>query len=76
MRKDPTKYVFIGVDTHKEDHAACITSCWYQVLGTGKVVNDPAFFRKFLGEVTKTIPKGLVPAFGLEDTEGLGRPLA
>jgi len=76
MQESLTKYVFIGVDTHKEDHAACITNCWHEVLGTFRVENDPAFFGKFLDEVTKTVPKGLTPAFGLEDTDGLGRALA
>ena len=38
--------------------------------------NDPALFGKFLDEVIKTVPPGLTPAFGLEDTKGLGRPLA
>lgn len=76
MQESLTKYVFIGVDTHKEDHTACITNCWHQILGTFRVENDPAFFGKFLDEVTKTVPKGLTPAFGLEDTDGLGRPLA
>jgi len=64
------------VDTHKEDHTACITNCWHQILGTFRVENDLAFFGKFLEKVTKAIPKRLIPAFGLEDTEGLGRPLA
>jgi len=76
MEKSLTKYVFIGVDTHKEDHTACITNCWHEILGTHRLANDSTSLGKFLGEVTKTIPKGLVPAFGLEDTEGLGRPLA
>jgi len=76
MQESLTKYVFIGVDTHKEDHAACITNCWHEVLGTCRIVNNPALFHNFLDEVTKTTPKGFTPVFGLEDTGGLGRPLA
>ena len=76
MEKSLAKYVFVGVDTHKEDHTACITNPWHKILGTCRVTNDSAFFGKFLDEVTNTIPKGLIPAFGLEDTDGLGRPLA
>jgi len=76
MEKSLAKYVFVGVDTHKEDHTACTTNPWHKILGTCRVTNDSAFFGKFLDEVTNTIPKGLIPAFGLEDTDGLGRPLA
>lgn len=76
MEKSLAKYVFIGVDTHKEDHTACVTDCWHGVLETCRVANDPVFFAKFLEDVANTIPKGLIPIFGLEDTEGLGRPLA
>jgi len=76
MQNHLTKYAFVGVDTHKEDHAACVTDCWHKVLGICRVANDPMLFAKFLGEVTKTIPQGLTSIFGLEDTEGLGRPLA
>jgi len=76
MQKSLTRYAFIGVDTHKEEHNTCITNCWHEILGTCRVENDPAFFGNFLEEITSTIPKGLIPVFGLEDTNGLGRPLA
>jgi len=39
--------------------------------GDLKVANNPVFFGKFLDEVTRTISKGLIPVFGLEDTKGL-----
>jgi len=48
MKNSPAKYIFVRVDTHKEDHTACITNCWHEVLGTYKVANDLAFFGKFL----------------------------
>lgn len=76
MEKSLAKYVFVGVDTHKEDLTAYITDPWHEILGTCRVTNDPAFLGKFLNEVKKNIPKGFIPAFGLEDTDGLGRPLA
>ena len=76
MQESLTKYAFVGVDTHKEDHTACITNCWHQILGTYRVENNPKAFSKFLSEVMNTIPKGSTPVFGLEDTDGLGRPLA
>jgi len=76
MQESLTKYAFVGVDTHKEDHVVCITNCWHQILGTFRVENNPKAFSKFLSEVMNTIPKGHTPVFGLEDTDGLGRPLA
>jgi len=72
MQDHLAKYAFVEVDTHKEEHSACIANCWHKVLGTCRIENDPAFFENFLEKVTSTIPKGLIPVFGLGDTDDLG----
>jgi len=70
------KHVFVGVDTHKNQHTEVVFDCWHKTLGTIKTPNNPAYFPTFLEQVVAITPEGLTPLFGLEDTGGLGRTLA
>ena len=69
-------YVFVGVDTHKNQHTACVLSCFHQKLGLTQTPNNPANFESFIKDINsfKSPDKKLV--FGLEDTQGLGHSLA
>jgi len=69
-------YVFVGVDTHKNQHTACVLSCFHQKLGLTQTSNNPANFESFIKDINsfKSPDKKLV--FGLEDTQGLGHSLA
>jgi len=69
-------YVFVGVDTHKNQHTACVLSCFHQKMGSTQTPNNPANFESFIQDINsiKTPDKKL--AFGLEDTQGLGHSLS
>lgn len=73
---DRQKYVYIGVDLHKEKHVAVISDCWTTKIATIEFENKPAAFPEMINEVKKATKKGLTPVFGLEDTGGYGRSLA
>ncbi len=70
-----TKYVYIGVDLHKETHTAVVIDCWNEILAEIQIENKPSAFQKLIDEVNKHA-NGLTPVFGLEDVGGFGRSLA
>jgi len=69
-------HVFVGVDTHKNQHTACVLNCFHQKMGLTQTPNNPANFESFIQNINsfKSPDKKLV--FGLEDTQGLGHSLA
>lgn len=69
-------YVFVGVDTHKNQHTACVLSCFHQNLGLTQTPNNPAYYESFIQNINsfKSPDKKLI--FGLEDTQGLGHSLS
>ncbi|SDH60096.1 IS110 family transposase [Halanaerobium congolense] len=69
-------HVFVGVDTHKNQHTACVLSCVHQKIASIETPNNPAKFKKFIQEIraVKSPDKNLL--FGLEDTQGLGYSLS
>jgi len=69
-------HVFVGVDTHKNQHTACVLSCVHQKIDSIETPNNPAKFKKFIQEIrsVKSPDKNLL--FGLEDTQGLGHSLS
>lgn len=69
-------YVFIGVDVHKEQHTAVVMNCWTEILGDFTFTSKISEYPKVIKEITKVIPEGLTPIFGLEDVGGNGRSLA
>ncbi|MCK8826117.1 IS110 family transposase [Fuchsiella alkaliacetigena] len=69
-------FLFIGVDTHKNQHTAAIISCFHQKLGAVQTPNNPANFDEFIKELEVFITDQETLVFGLEDTQGLGRSLA
>lgn len=71
------KILFVGMDIHKDSHAACLTNCFGQELMSLEISNSKNDFIKLLTEVKKQADKRqLKPVFGLEDSHGLGYRLA
>ncbi|MCO1604053.1 IS110 family transposase [Desulfosporosinus nitroreducens] len=70
------KYVYVGLDLHKNTNTAVIINCWNERLDEITFENRQHAFNDFLKKVRKHAKNGLVPMFGLEDTGGYGRSLA
>ncbi len=69
-------YLFVGVDTHKEEHTASAVNFFHQELKSITISNNPANFDEFIAELEDASSNGETLVFGLEDTQGLGRNLA
>lgn len=69
------KYVYVGIDSHKDTHCAVMLDCFYEKVGEITFSNAPSEFEGFLKEVQKLRLKGTKPAFGLEDISAHGRGL-
>lgn len=77
MNQKLKELAFVGVDTHKDEHTACMTNCFAQPLEVFTVENRPNRIEKLLKEIDKTAKShDLRPVFGLEDVMGLGQHLA
>lgn len=70
------KYIYVGIDIHKDMHVAVIINCWNEKLGEITFENKPSAFKNFVEQVKNYCQDGLIPAFGLEDVGGNGRALA
>jgi len=73
---DYQNYLFVGVDTHKNQHTAVVINCFHQSLGYAQTDNNPDFFRDFINNLNSLSHNNETLVFGLEDTQGLGRSLA
>lgn len=73
---DYQNHLFVGVDTHKNQHTAVIINCFHQKLGTVKTPNNPSQFDDFIADLKTFVSNQQTLVFGLEDTQGLGRSLA
>jgi transposase len=69
------KYVYVGLDLHKDSNTAVIINCWNEKLEEITFENRPYAFPDFLNRVRKHSKSELLPVFGLEDTGGYGRSL-
>lgn len=72
---NPEGLAFVAVDTHREQHTACVLNCWGHPLVTLETSTDPRLFPDFLARVKESTNHHQL-VFGLEDTGGLGRGLA
>ena len=66
-------YLYLGVDTHKDQHAVMGLDCFGQILYEKEINNSKEDFNLLIKEVKKT---GLKPIFGLEDCYSYGQRLA
>jgi len=77
MSQELKELAFVGVDTHKDEHTACMTNCFAQSLEVFTVENRPNRIEKLLKDIDKTAKShNLRPVFGLEDVMGLGQHMA
>ncbi|MBM7558122.1 IS110 family transposase [Halanaerobacter jeridensis] len=69
-------HLFVGVDTHKNQHTAVVINCFHKKLETVETPNNPSDFKDFVSKLQNITPNQETLLFGLEDTQGLGRSLA
>lgn len=67
--------IFIGVDTHKYTHTACIIDYEATIIKSITFDNKPSAFNDVLKNI-KQLTKGKTLIFGLEDINGVGRNLS
>ncbi|MEG1285269.1 MAG: hypothetical protein RSD22_06005 [Romboutsia sp.] len=63
-------YIFIGVDVHKEQHTAVAIDWWAKVLGDFTFESKVSEYPKVMERISKIIPEGMIPVWGLEDVGG------
>lgn len=73
---DFQNHLFVGVDTHKDQHTAAVINFFHQVVDTLEIPNNPAHFSNFIEKLKNLAHNDENLVFGLEDTQGLGRSLA
>ena len=73
---EPTDYLFVGVDTHKNQHTAAVMNCFHQFLDTIDFPNNTNSFPDLISQIKSIDDNDRKLIFGLEDTQGLGRSLA
>jgi transposase len=69
------KYVYVGIDSHKDTHCAVFLNCFFEKLGEITFNNVPGKFESFFKEAQEFKLKGTKFAFGLEDVSAYGRSL-
>jgi transposase len=70
------RYVYCGLDSHKDTHYAVFLTCFYEKLGEIEFRNVPSEFESFLSKANKFKSKDISIMFGMEDTSAYGRSLA
>ena len=50
---DKTKYIYVGLDLHKEQHTAVIMDCFNEKLGEITFENKPSEFKKLITKCKK-----------------------
>lgn len=73
---DKTKYIYVGLDVHKEQHTAVVMDCFNEKLGEITFQNKPSEFGKLITKCKKYCTDGKGIAFALENSYGYGRALA
>lgn len=76
MKLDLQQTWFVGVDTHKFEHTATAIDAFHQPQAVVTVENTACGFEELVAALESAMPAGRELIFGLEDTQGLGRPLA
>ena len=73
---DKTKFIYVGIDLHKEQHTAVIMDCFNEKLGEITFQNKPSEFGKLVTKSKKYCTDGKQIVFALENSYGYGRALA
>ncbi|MCT4687470.1 IS110 family transposase [Vallitalea sp.] len=69
------QYIYVGLDTHRKTHYACIINCWHEILDSFEFNNKPSEFIMFIEYISQYETDGLTAVYGLEDVNGVGRSL-
>lgn len=73
----PSQMLFVGMDVHKDNHAAVAADCFGQVYLEKEMANTYQDFQKLVHSIRAIAQvKRLKPVFGLEDSYGNGHQLA
>jgi len=71
------RFLYVGMDIHKDNHTAVATNCFGQNLLEKKIANSKEDFAGFVAAVKQLSKQSnLIPVFGLEDSYGYGHRLA
>ena len=73
---DKTKFIYVGIDLHKEQHTAVIMDCFNEKLGEITFQNNPSEFGKLVTKSKKYCTDGKQIVFALENSYVYGRALA
>ena len=73
---DKTKFIYVDLDLHKEQHTAVIMDCFNEKLGEITFQNKPSEFSKLLVKTKRYCTDGKGIVFALENAYGYGRELA
>lgn len=73
---DKTKYIYVGLDVHKEQHTAVVMDCFNEKLGEITFQNKLSEFGKLITKCKKYCTDGKGIVFALENSYGYGRALA
>ena len=52
---DKTKFIYVGLDLHKEQHTAVIMDCFNEKLGEITIQNKPSEFNKLVNKKRNTV---------------------
>ena len=66
---DKTKFIYVGIDLHKEQHTAVIMNCFNEKLGEITFQNKPSEFGKLITISKKYCTDGKQIIFALESRE-------
>ncbi|MDQ2088215.1 IS110 family transposase [Herbivorax sp. ANBcel31] len=70
------RYVYCGIDSHKDTHTAVILNCFFEKLAEFTFKNLSSDFEDFLIRANRHKSKDISIVFGLEDVSAYGRNLA
>lgn len=71
------RFLYVGMDIHKDNHTAVATNCFGQNLLEKEISNSKEDFADFVAAVKQLSKQSdLIPVFGLEDSYGYGHRLA
>ena len=73
---DKTKFIYVEIDLHKEQHTAVIMNCFNEKLGEVTFQNKPSEFGKLITKAKRYCMDGKELVFALENSYGYGRASA
>jgi transposase len=72
MYHEKMRYLYVGLDSHKNTHYACVLDCFSQKIVEVEFRNAPSAFQPFLEKIKKYLLPEQTLLFGFEDTTEYG----